>query len=243
MVLYAIESVAILVMTLDFIVRLITCRNRSQMMSLYTAIDLLSILPCIAQVIYWYAAKVEESEHNSTKRMTCYIICSLRIFRVFRMLKLVKQIRVLQLLLLSLKASKRELMMLVGIVSVLATIYGSIIYYTEMFEDTFENIGHGIWWAIITMTTVGYGDYYPKGAFGCTFGALVAVSGILILALPIPVIANHFNTYYSIFNLIEKVKVRKVEEKQETVKLQKENIIVFDVENKQTEGEMEIEEL
>jgi hypothetical protein len=74
-----------------------------------------------------------------------------------------------------------------------------MIYYAEFYssEDDFLTIPVGFWWAIVTMTTVGYGDKHPHSSWGYLVGALCAMVGLLCAALPIPIISSNFNIIYS----------------------------------------------
>ena len=120
-----------------------------------------------------------------------------------------------QVIIIALAASWKELLIMAGILSFSSLIFGCLVYYVELMNDTFDGIGYGIWWALVTMTTVGYGDFYPVSALGYATGSVCAVMGIMLMALPIPVIAGNFDVYYKMFGLLEKIKARKEQEKQE----------------------------
>jgi len=105
----------------------------------------------------------------------------------------------LQVLIKTFLASFAGLGMFMLTLSVCVMIYSSILYYAEQNvpESTIHSIPEAFWWAIITMTTVGYGDSVPVGLLGRIVGTACAVSGILTLAIPVPIIAGHFNRFYS----------------------------------------------
>jgi ABC-type phosphate transport system permease subunit len=77
-------------------------------------------------------------------------------------------------------------------------IFSSAAYYAEAGEETsqLKSIPGAFWWAIVTMTTVGYGDVTPVGVWGKLVGTLCVIAGVLTIALPVPVVVANFNNFY-----------------------------------------------
>ena len=73
--------------------------------------------------------------------------------------------------------------------------FASIMHYAE--KDNFPNIPIAIWWALVTMTTVGYGDKYPVGYIGYGVGCFCVICGVLVIAFTVPIVVNNFSLYYS----------------------------------------------
>jgi len=97
------------------------------------------------------------------------------------------------------KASVEGLGLFLVALFVSLLVFSSAIYYSELGNPNsqMESIPDAFWWAIITMTTVGYGDKVPVGTIGKLIGAACAITGVLTLAIPVPIITGHFNRFYS----------------------------------------------
>ena len=174
--------------TVEYIGRLIVCPNKVQFLtSLLNTIDLLSILP------YYVTALLPSG--NSTLS----ILRVVRVVRVLRVFKLSRHSRGLQILGNTLKASVNELVMLAFFLSVVILIFGSCVYYAEsgVKGTKFTSIPASFWWAIVTMTTVGYGDMAPVTFWGQIVGGLAVVCGVLTIALPVPVVVSNFEHFYT----------------------------------------------
>ena len=116
---------------------------------------------------------------------------SLRTFRVVRVLQLV---RGWDLIVLTVKSTIWELGILVALFLSGMLIFSTAIYYAEYSNPhSYPNIPSGFWWAIVTMTTVGYGDMYPTTPCGYLVGAVCAVMGLFAASLPIPIISANFS--------------------------------------------------
>ncbi|GFY47583.1 potassium voltage-gated channel protein Shaw [Trichonephila inaurata madagascariensis] len=123
------------------------------------------------------------------------------IIRIMRLFKLTRHSAGLKILIQTFKASAGELILLVFFLVLGIVIFASLVYYAERIQanpnNDFTSIPLGLWWALVTMTTVGYGDMAPKTYAGMFVGALCALAGVLTIALPVPVIVSNFAMFYS----------------------------------------------
>ena len=100
-----------------------------------------------------------------------------------------------KILVYTIKVSTKELFLMVVFLMSGVLMFASIIHYAE--KDNFPNIPIAIWWALVTMTTVGYGDKYPVGYIGYGVGCLSVICGVLVIAFTVPIVVNNFSLYYS----------------------------------------------
>lgn len=173
--------------TLEFGARLLFCPDKIAFFKeIMTWVDIISLLPFYENMIL------------DTGKLD--FLRAVRLIRTFRALKVFAFTSGLQIIVQSLKASFRELILLLIILLIPVVVFSSIVFEIETNEagqEDFQNIPQAFWWAIITMTTVGYGDMVPKTIPGRIIGGVCAIFGVLIVALPVSVIGNNFSTYYS----------------------------------------------
>lgn len=202
-----IDSFCTCFFTIEFLIRLIVAPDRIKFWkSIMNIIDVLCVLPMWIK----YIMLLYEVRMSMELLPLFFMIMMLRVLRICRVLRLARHYTGVKILLLALKASCKELGMLVIFVFIVVLIFAVVIYYAEFFViDTFGTIPDGYWWAIITLTTVGYGDMYPKSPLGYVVGAMCALTGILATGLPVPIIANNFNIYYTHAQLKDAVRNRK----------------------------------
>ena len=166
------EFVFTALFTMEYILRLLAVRRPLKYAwSFYGWVDLLSILPTFVEVLVPGAASLR-------------IVRMLRLLRVFRVLKLVGFLQEAQTLRTALYASRRKIVVFLSAVLVLVTLLGTVVYMVEDHDAGFTSIPRSIYWAIVTVTTVGYGDIAPQTIPGQILASLMMILGYAILAVP-----------------------------------------------------------
>ncbi|KER33901.1 hypothetical protein T265_00343 [Opisthorchis viverrini] len=157
-------------------------------------IDLVSIIPYFITL----GAVIVDDPKRQNQTTSLAVLRVIRLVRVFRIFKLSRHSKGLQILGQTLRASVRELGLLVFFLLICVILFSSAVYFAEADADTslFRSIPDGFWWAVVTMTTVGYGDMRPVTLWGKLIGSLCAIAGVLTIALPVPVIVSNFNYFY-----------------------------------------------
>uniref|UniRef100_A0AAZ3PZU0 Potassium voltage-gated channel subfamily A member 10 n=1 Tax=Oncorhynchus tshawytscha TaxID=74940 RepID=A0AAZ3PZU0_ONCTS len=193
---FIIETACIVWFFFELAVRFVVCPSKSDFFhNLMNIIDIVSIIPYFVTLV---TELVTTPDQNSSQAMSLAILRIIRLVRVFRIFKLSRHSKGLQILGQTLKASMQELGLLIFFLFIGVILFSSAIYFAEVDEPStqFISIPDGFWWAVVTMTTVGYGDMCPITMGGKMVGTLCAIAGVLTIALPVPVIVSNFNYFY-----------------------------------------------
>lgn len=197
-----------IVLTLEFLLKVLLAPDKHKFLTSFV-----SIIDMVNLVTYWiyisvfyfsyYHKKpggileVSKSLKPPNNLWLLNILAMTQIMRILRIFKVAKISRGLRVLMLTVKKSIPELMLLAFLLMNGMFMFSCMIYMAEYsVNDTFADIPEAFWWSIITLTTVGYGDTYPKGTAGYFVGSMAAISGCIVTGLAIPIIGNNFNTYY-----------------------------------------------
>ncbi len=182
--LYTIEWGFTLLFLVEYILRLLSVgRPLWYATSFFGIVDLLAILPTFISLLF------PGSQYLLVIRL-------LRMLRIFRVLKLVQYMREARLLMRAMKASVRKIEVFLLVVLILVTLFGSLMYLVEGGESGFTSIPKSVYWAIVTLTTVGYGDISPQTNLGQGIASLVMICGYAIIAVPTGIVTVELSHAY-----------------------------------------------
>ena len=209
------EIVTLVILTFDFLTRVLTFPGNYIILaqSMFTYVTIFTIIPSWAAV-FTNISGVK----NENIEVLVRVFYGFRALRVFYFFRLAKQYPLLLIIVKSLARSFSELTLLIILLFMGVSFYGTLLFYVELRTDNITNLLDAYWWALITMTTVGYGDVTPVSGWGRLIGCMCAVSGIVAVALPIPVIVRNFDAYFVCVRSIERMQAPKPKPKEEKPK-------------------------
>ena len=163
--------------TVEYVVRLISVQNaRRYVTSFFGVVDLLAILPTYLSVLM-------------PGSQSLLVIRTLRLLRVFRVFKLASYVKEGDFLMAALRASRAKITVFVSSILSIAVVVGSLLYLIEGEASGFTSIPRAMYWAIVTMTTVGYGDIAPATTLGQVAAAGLMILGYAIIAVPTGIVS------------------------------------------------------
>lgn len=174
------EWVVTVLFTIEYILRIICIkRPRKYIFSFFGIVDLLSTIP--KYLSFFFVG----SQYFTAFR-------ALRLLRIFRILKLVRYTGASNNLLKALNASRTKISIFIFFVLVISLILGTVMYIVEGPEHGFNSIPHSVYWTIVTLTTVGYGDISPETGFGQFLATLIMIIGYGIIAVPTGIVSAEY---------------------------------------------------
>ena len=178
--LYAVEWFFTILFTIEYLLRVYSVeRPMAYTRSFFGVIDLLAILPTYLSVVL-----------PGTQYLL--VIRVLRVLRVFRVLKLAAYVGATQDLMEAMGAARSKITVFFFFVITLVTVLGSLMYLVEGAGSGFTSIPKAIYWSIVTLTTVGFGDITPQTGLGQFFSAIVMILGYAVIAVPTGIVSAEF---------------------------------------------------
>ncbi len=166
--------------TIEYALRIYCSRSkRKYIFSSMGIIDLLSIIPTYLMIFYAPIGVLID-------------IRIMRLIRIFRIFQLSKYLRSGHTMQLALRSSRPKIIVFILYISLIVVILGTLMYIVEGQKNGFENIPKSIYWAVVTLTTVGYGDVVPITTLGKTISVFIMILGYAIIAVPTGIVSSEF---------------------------------------------------
>ncbi len=176
--LFILEWIFTILFTMEYALRVfVSHRPKSYIFSVLGIIDLLALLPTYLSLFI-----------SGTQYLM--VIRALRLLRVFRILKLSRYLGEAKILADALDSSRKKISVFLVAVVALVIILGTVMYMVEGGQNGFTSIPRSIYWAIVTITTVGYGDIAPQTVLGQSIAALLMLTGYAIIAVPTGIVTS-----------------------------------------------------
>lgn len=190
-----VDMICIIWFTVEFLLRFFSCPDKLAFVkSIMNGIDFFATFPYYIEIVIFLLA-VDDSVLNRTSVLFFTICRSLTILRILKLARYFKDLRILGQ---TFKEARRDLLMMVLFTAVNLLLFSAIVYDFE--KDTpdtkFTSIPAACWWGIVTLTTVGYGDMTPVTVGGKIIGCVACITGILMTAMPVSVLVEHFLNAY-----------------------------------------------
>eukprot|EP01065_Artemidia_motanka_P048205 TRINITY_DN7724_c4_g1_i1.p1 TRINITY_DN7724_c4_g1~~TRINITY_DN7724_c4_g1_i1.p1 ORF type:complete len:637 (+),score=180.69 TRINITY_DN7724_c4_g1_i1:143-2053(+) len=220
---YRVEFACVSVFTIEFVGRCIGAPSaRAYWMELFTWIDLLAILP-----FYLTSAGALQEGGKGDSLLVLRVLRLLRLARVLRVLKLGRHSQGIQLMFVAFKRARVEMVWMLAVVAMQVVLFAALVFYVEKedgyFDSStslwrrkldstlgepgerldFQSIPDAMWWALVTLCTVGYGDQAPVTGWGKLIGSCCMIAGLLLIAYPVTLLTNTFGEVFAEFRRLK----------------------------------------
>lgn len=177
---YTAEWIITIIFSIEYILRIIAIKRPTKyIFSFYGIVDFLSTIPTYIAFI--------AGGHN-----LLFAVRALRLLRIFRILKITRYVGESNKLIKALKDSRPKILVFLFAVFVLCIIMGTVMYLVEGPENGYTSIPIGVYWCIVTLTTVGFGDIHPVTPLGQAIASLIMITGYGIIAVPTGIVSAEF---------------------------------------------------
>lgn len=183
------DNTSLFFFTVELMLRLVTCPSKLAFFkSILNISDILALLATYVVVVITLTFPLLDIRKN---------LIQLETLRIFRIVRFTRNFVAIRALFYSFKKSGFEILLLLIFMLFGSTFFAGIVYVVEP-RDNFPTLPESLWWSVITMTTVGYGDIVPKTFLGKLVGCICAISGIALMAATVPIFTNNFQLYYKV---------------------------------------------
>jgi len=181
-ILYIAEWFFTILFTVEYVLRVYSVKHPLKyIFSFFGIIDLLSVLPTYLSIFI-----------AGTQYLM--VIRTVRLLRIFRIFKLARHLNEARVLYAALRSARHKITVFLMVIISMVTIMGAIMYQVEGAENGFTSIPRSMYWAIVTMTTVGYGDIAPKTVLGQLISSIIMIMGYAIIAIPTGIVSAELST-------------------------------------------------
>lgn len=189
------------ILTLELIFSFFVCQDKKAF------VCFMRLMACFGYISYWISITIffNLKYIGSVNTLIVeWIFGYLSIFKVARLFYFAKCVPAFRVISLTFSSSKQELKILVFLLGILVFVFGYLLFAAELLRDSnIDNLFTAIYWALITLTTVGYGNYVPTTVAGHVVAGACAFCGVLVLALPVGIIVSKFFKYYNYYQYIK----------------------------------------
>ncbi|CAL8085818.1 unnamed protein product [Calicophoron daubneyi] len=192
--------------TADVLMRMIFCPTfKSWIFSIYTLIDLLSLVPFYFETVMYIMAL--DPATNTAREVAVWFIDSdiyvLKVFIVLRLVRVLRRNPSTRILLYTIRTTAFDVGIIIVLLLECGLLFGTAAYFME---DKYPNVPIGTWWAMITMTSVGYGDIVPATAAGCALSVACVLVGTILLGYMIPILVERFMLFHNHADILYMIK-------------------------------------